>query len=183
MKTLAEVEIRTNLPELKRHLNSIGKQFADRVVRSATAAAARVFKRNAEALAPVLKPENARKNRIVGALKKNMFIRRSKERTSGKEHYFVGFRRGKQAAKRAKDTFYGTFLEGGWVARGPGRGLRGGKRSKALQRGRAAAAGAVRYQYPFLAPAFTRGKDEALRKFFQTAERRIAKISQERTPT
>lgn len=176
---MAEVEVRTNLPELKRHLDRIGREMSAKVVRSATSAAARIFRKYAQLLAPVLKDENKRKGRVAGALKKNMFIRRSKASTSGKEHYFVGFRRGKSALRKGSDTFYGTFLEGGWIARGPGKRLRGGKRSKALQRSQATG---QRYQYAFLAPAFTRGKGEALAKFFAIADKRIQKISQEKTP-
>lgn len=179
---MAEVEVRTNLPELKSHLDRIGREMSSKVIRSATSAAARIFKKYAQLYVPVLKDKNKRKGRVAGALKKNIYIRRSRDSTTGREHYFIGFRRGKAAQKKGSDTYYGTFLEGGWIPQSKGRALRGGDRSKKLQRQQLLAKGALRFEYPFLAPAFTRGRTEALAKFFATADRRIAKISQEKTP-
>ncbi len=175
---MAEVEVRSNLPELKRHLDRIGREMSSKVVRAATAAAARIFRKYAQQFAPVLKPQNARKDRVAGQLKRNLFIRRSRDSTSGREHYFIGFRRGKAAGKKGRDAFYGLFLEGGWTPRGPGKRLRGGRRTKALAR---ATGAGKKAEYPFLAPAFTRGKTEALNRFFFIADRRIQKISQEKT--
>lgn len=176
---MAEVEVTSNLPELKSHLDRIGKEFAGRVMRNATAAAARVFRTRAANLAPVLQKPAPR--RTAGTLRRAMVIKRSKDRTSGREHYFVGFRRGRDAAKKGRDAFYGYFLEAGWKPRGPGKKLRGGNRSRALQR--RSSAGQEIMQYRFLRPAFESGKSEALAKFFAAADKNIARLSAQRTPT
>lgn len=174
---MAEVEIKSNLPELKSHLTRIGRELSSKVIRSATNAAAQVIKRKAISLAPVLQVPD--KRRIAGALKRNIYVRRSKDRTTGREHYYVGFRVGKSRGKtKHADTFYGYFLEGGWIPRSPGRARRGGNRSRAAQR---ASDSGVRKQFPFLKPAFEATRNEAIAKFFATAERRIAKISAEKT--
>ena len=180
-----EIDVHSNLPELKSHLTAIGQKMSSSVVRAATTAAARVFKRIAQQLAPVLKPSNASPRRVAGALKRNMYIRRSKDSTTGREHYFVGFRQGKGRGKSKgvvrTDTFYGKLLEGGWMPRGPGRKLTGGRRKRTAERVAARSAGHPQVSYPFLQPAFTRGRTEALSRFFAIADKRIAKLSQEKT--
>ena len=175
---MAEIEIRTNLPELKSHLNAIGKQFASKVMRGATAAAARVFKKSAQLFAPVLRTPD--KRRTPGALQRGIYIKRSKDSTSGREHYFVGFRRGKAAAKKGRDAFYGYFLERGWVPRGPGQRVKGGRRTRALQRTKSAHLQITKYK--FIEPAFEKSRSEALDRFFKIADKGIAKINAEKTP-
>lgn len=173
-----EVEVRTNLPEYSAKLRAFGKDFERRTVRSATAKAAGVFKRLAIAKAPVK----------TGRLKRAMYVKRSKRSTSGAEHYFISFRQGKrfQALKRKGgsinlDAYYGRFLEGGWMPRGPGAKLRGGRRSVALQRSRNRAAGAAEITaYRFLRPAFASGRTEALRVFYARIQSAIDKENQKR---
>jgi hypothetical protein len=181
----SEINVASNLPDLKRHLSGIGRDMSAKVVRAATAAAARVFRRIAAQLVPVLKPENKRKGRVAGALKANIYIRRSKDAANGKEHYFVGFRQGRGRGKirgaLRSDTFYGKFLEGGWMPRGKGNKITGGRRRATQQRVASRSAGAAVVQYPFLLPAFQRGRNEALSKFFAIADTRIAKLNDEKT--
>jgi HK97 gp10 family phage protein len=176
---MANIEVRTNLPDFTRQIIAFGRDFERKTVRSATAAAAGVFKKLAIAKAPV----------DSGLLKRAMYRKRSRRSTRGAEQYFVGFRQGKaqQNAKVYKgftgnlDAYHGRFLEYGWVPRGPGKKLRGGRRSVALQRERALAAGAAKItKYRFMHPAFERGRDEALRVFFARIEQRIDRENRKR---
>lgn len=174
------VTIKTNLPQLKAHLARIGKEFEAKAVRQATYAAAAIFRREVQARAPVLK--QATKQRVPGTLRRAIYIKRSRDRTSGREHYFVGVRQGAKAAKKGRDAFYWRFLETGWTPRGPGQRLKGGVRSRALQLSRSRAAGGKVVRYPFIAPAYNSSKEQALQAFYTRADKAVAKFSSERTP-
>jgi hypothetical protein len=177
------IEIRHNLPEFKAQLAAFGQDFEKRTVRAAANAAAQVFKK--------LAVSNVRqRTKGTGLLARSMYVKRSRRgSTRGQEHYIVGFRQGKaaRAVKRKGgavnlDAFYGRFLEYDWIPRGRGKGFRGGRRSRALQRERALSSGAQKItKYRFLAPAFTQGKDAALKAFFAKIEQRIAKENAKRS--
>lgn len=178
---MAEIDIKTNLPNLEAHIKRLGAEFGKKVARPALSAATSVLARYVRSLAPVLKPENQRKGRVAGLLKRSIYSKRSKESTSGREHYFIGVRQGKKAEKKNRNAFYWRFLEGGWMPRGPGKKLTGGNRSRALQRRRAIAGGAQKVSYPFIQPAFIAGKEKALARFYAVSDRIIRKQSEERT--
>ena len=80
------------------------------------------------------------------------------------------------------DAYYGRFLERGWIPRGPGQQIRGGRRRAALERRRLLAAGAQRVKKPYIAPAFRIVKDQALKAFYAKAGAAVAKVSAEKTP-
>lgn len=173
---MLDLNIKHNLPDFKAQMKRFGVDFERRTVRSATLASANVFKKLAIAEAPILKNPDAR--RVAGTLKKSIYVVRSKRSTRGAERYTVGFRKGRKAGKTGRDAFYGRFLELGWVPRGPGKKLRGGVRSRALQRSRNLAGGAGKItQYKFITPAFNRGKSAALATFTKRISLRIAKES------
>lgn len=170
---MLELNVKHNLPDFKAQLARFGVDFERRTVRSATLAAANVFKKLVIAEAPVLRKPSGK--RISGALRKSIYVARSKRSTKGAERYVVSFRKGRKAAKSGRDAFYGRFLELGWVPRGPGKRLLGGVRSRALQRTRSTSAKIT--QYKFISPAFQRGKSAALAVFTRRIETRIAKES------
>jgi len=174
------IDIRTNLPALKAHLNRISADFEQKVMRQATSAAAVSFRGAVKAKAPVLAAP--RKGRVAGTLKRAIYVKRSRDRSSGREHYYLGVRKGRSAQKSGRDAFYWYFLEAGWIPRGRGKKLKGGERSRALQRKRLLAGGAQKIERPFIKPGFESGKGAALKAFYARAEKAIAKYSTEQTP-
>lgn len=176
------VEIRVDLPAFKRQLDAIGAE-QQKIVQAATRKAALTFRPSVVRNAPVLKRADRRKNnpRVAGTLARAIYLKRARDSKNGLEHYFIGVRQGKKAAKAkggSRDAFYWRFLEGGWVARGPGKKIRGGTRRRALERSRLIASGAKEYRYPFLKPAFDANKDKALNVFYATIAEGIAKANQ-----
>lgn len=163
--------VTVNIADFRRQLAEVEKRTRLRVTRNAVRAAASVFRRFARDKAPVLK--TVAKNRVPGALKRNIDIRRGRSRDSGVIGLNVGVRVGKSTKGRGV-PFYWRWLEGGWIPRGRGQALRGGNRSKALQRRRLLTGGAKRRQYPFLAPAFTAGQGGAVQAFNDRMEREFA---------
>jgi HK97 gp10 family phage protein len=158
------VDVKVDLPDFRRQMAEVGKRMSTRVTRNAVRAAASVSRRFARDKAPVLKPGKFNKHRVPGALKRNIDIRRGRSRDRDVIGLNVGVRVGKSTKGRGV-PFYWRWLEGGWIPRGRGQALRGGNRSKALQRRRLLTGGAKRRQYPFLAPAFAAGQGEALQAF------------------
>lgn len=170
------VVVRVNLPEFRRDLERIKQDMRRRAVRQGLSAAGRIFRDAAKALAPVLRTSN--RNRVFGALRQNIIVKRSRFQKEGAERYYVGVRSGRSAAKRGgADPFYWRFLEGGWIPRGPGKRLKGGTRSRALQRKRLRAAGADVVQYPFLQPAFEANRQRALKAFENAIERAVRRYN------
>ena len=165
------VDVKVDLPDFRRQMAEVGKRMSTRVTRNAVRAAASVFRRFARDKAPVLK--TVAKNRVPGALKRNIDIRRGRSRDSGVIGLNVGVRVGKSTKGRGV-PFYWRWLEGGWIPRGRGQALRGGNRSKALQRRRLLTGGAKRRQFPFLAPAFAAGQGGAVQAFNDRMEREFA---------
>jgi HK97 gp10 family phage protein len=179
---MADVEIRTNLPELKSRLDRFGAKMAG-IVGYATRQSGLIFVRAARALAPSLQEKNKRKDRVPGTLKRNIFVAKSKrDKRKGIAHYIVGvraFEKGAKSSIKRGDAFYWRFLEYGWMPRGPGRRLRGGERSRQYHRAKNKSYGAVTVKYPFLGPAFKTARENALRKFFDAADARIIAAAKE----
>lgn len=177
-----QLNVRTNLPDFKLQLARFSADFQRKTVKSALSAAATVYKKLAVAKAPVLnalKYSRKKNPRIPGLLRKAIYATRSRSKSgAGVEAFVVSFRKGVKAAKTGRDAFYGRFLELGWIPRGPGQKLKGGDRSRALQRSRNTAGGAKKYRYAFLEPAFKQGGAAAIRAFTIRIEKRIAKENQ-----
>lgn len=207
---MAEVNVTSNLPELKSHLNRIGREFASKVVRAATRASALVYKKYARLNVP----------KLTGRIHSSLYVKRHKDSTSGREHFVLGVRykrfkkvNGKLAFKEVKvnafgstsvnyfGAYYWRWVHEGhkFVARGKPGEVSFGTRKILVRRkngttyertvkfattglrSRRRAATARVPGNPFLTKAYTQGSNEALAKFFSTAEKRIEKISQERT--
>ena len=177
------VTIRTNLPDFRKQLQKIGQDMQRRAVRNALAAMGRIFKAAAQVEAPVLKAptRGSKATRVKGALKRNIIVKRSKYQARGAERYFVGVRSGKTAVARGGgDPFYWRFLEAGWIPRGPGRALRGGNRSRALQRSRLRSAGTTAVKYPFLQPAFDANQQRAIKAFEAAIDRAVVRYNRQK---
>lgn len=168
------VRVSVDLARLRRELGAAGARIERRAAGDGVRAAARVFR------------DRARGNvggvgggpRIrTGALRRAIVVARSRQRQRGLVAYYVGVRASKAQRRRGADPFYWRFLEGGWIPRGPGRKLRGGERSRALQRRRAVEGGARRREYPFLAPAFRTGGAAALAAFRERFNARLREVS------
>lgn len=172
------VIIRTNIPEFKRQLDALGQDMEKKIVRSAVNAAATAFRKAIVVTVPVLK--KPRGGRVAGTLKRAIYTYRVRRPEPGTIAMKVSFRKGKAEQKNGRDAFYGRFLEQGWIPRGPGKALKGGKRTKALQRERNLAAGAVKHSYPFIAPAFNRARIAALEAFTSKITDRIEKANNEK---
>lgn len=175
------ITIKADLPAFKKELDAIGAR-QQKIVQAATRKAALAFKPTVVRNAPVLKrPDRRKKNpRVAGTLKRAIYIKRARDSKNGLEHYFVGVRQGKKAARAkggSRDAFYWVFLEGGWIARGPGKKIRGGARRRALERSRLIAKGAKQYRYPFLKPAFDANKEKALTVFYKEIGDGISKAN------
>jgi len=166
---MIDINVRTNLPDVRAQLKALGFDFERRVMRAATRAAASVIMKLAKQRAPVLK--EPRRGRVAGALRAALYVGRDRAVPRGTERQYVSVRAGR--AKTA--PFYWRFLEHGWIPRGPGAKLKGGEKSRALQRNRALAGGARKFQYPFIAPAFYAGQGGAIDAFNSRIAARIAK--------
>lgn len=172
-----------NLPDFKRQLAEVKKKTRTSLVRASLRAAANFMAKQVRIEAPML--AKATKNRIPGTLKAAIYASRGKA-GADRERYFVAVKKKSRSrgsrTKKGKvygDAFYWRFLEGGWIPRGPGKKLRGGDRSRALQRRRLIAGGAKRMQIPFFAPTFTRYSGRALEIFNERMARGFEKLSRE----
>lgn len=177
------VRTKTNLPDFKKRLSEFKFDMERKIIRSGVAASATVFRRHVVRILqrPRLSPPI--KGVTPGTLRRAIYVKRERA-VPGTEHYFVGVRQGKKARNRkggSLDAFYWRMVELGHLKRRPGGGLRGGKRSRALQRSRLNAAGAGRVPaYPFLQPAFQQGQTEALANFTERVQERIDKENAKR---
>lgn len=177
---MSDVNARINLPDFKAQLANFSADFQTKTIKSALSAAATVYKKLAIARAPILNSlqYSRKKNpRIAGLLRKAIYATRSRSQSGpGVETYVVSFRKGFKAAKKGQDAFYGRFLELGWIPRGPGQRLKGGSRSKALQRSRSVGGKITRYK--FLEPAFQQGGAAAIQAFTIRIAKRIDQANQ-----
>lgn len=168
------VTVKVNIPDFKRQLLALGQRMEKNIVRRGVRAAGAVFVAEARRRAPVLR--EPRKGRVAGALQRAIrSVSRRGERGVVKQS--VGVLATRAQAKSGVDPFYWRFLEGGWLPRGPGRRLKGGKRRRALERERAIAGGGRIVSYPFLKPAFESTGSRALAAFNQAVADGIAKES------
>lgn len=167
------VTLRVDLQDFRRQLREVGDRVERRAVSQGLRDAARVFREQARANAPRLKTRDPR--RLPGTLARAIAVARLRRVPRGLVAYTVTVRAATKARLGgARDPFYWRFLEGGWIPRGPGQRLRGGVRARASQREELVRRGARRYQYPFLAPAFSARSAAALVAFERGVERRIA---------
>lgn len=164
------ITIRTTLPAFKAQLDAMKADFQSRAVKSAARAAGGVMRDQARGLAPVLARATAQ--REPGVLRKNVYTAVPRRQPAGMIRAVVTVRSGRRSQRGARDPFYWRYLEGGWRPRGPGRGLKGGKRSKALQRKRATAS---LIRHPFLLPAFSSSGGAALAAFYARLAEAIQK--------
>lgn len=162
------IEVRNNLPEFKRALETIKYDFQEKSVKAASRAAAGVIRDSARGIAPML--QSARKGRTAGVLKANIYSGVRRSQTPGMVRAVVSVKSGRKAKG---DAFYWRFLEGGWIPRGPGNRLKGGRRTKALMRLRGAAQKITKYK--FLQPAFNATQSAALAAFYERLRTAIAK--------
>lgn len=168
------------LPEFSARLRALGSDMQRKIVRAGALAAGIVFRNAAREFAPVLR--KARKDRVSGALKKSIYATRSKNKSRpGMEAIVVAGRTGNKGAKKpTASAFYWRFVEEGHLARGPGGKLKGGNRSRELQRSRLKAGGA-KFVPPvaYLRRAFQTKQDQAIAAFNKRIEARIAKAQKE----
>ena len=177
------IEVKHNLPNFRQELRKIQRQMAT-IAASGTGAGAREFAK-AVRVQSVAGGTSPRKR--TGTLRAAVVVKRARRVPRGEVMHIVGVRQGKsqQNVKRRRggktvsvnlDAYYWRWLESGFYPRRPGQALRGGKRTKALQRARAAARGEQKIVKPFIAPAFRRSENAALRVFNQRLDQEFAKI-------
>lgn len=174
------IEVKADIPDFKRQLDAFGRDFELKTIRAATAAAGQVYKKAVIALVPVLVPRagndgpsNRQGKRIAGQLKRSIYLVRAKDSTTGRIHYVVSFRKGK--AGQDSDTFYGRFLERGWIPRG--KRAVGGRRARALRQRNEAHNKITKYA--FIVPAFKNVGNAALDVFNRIITERIEKENRE----
>lgn len=186
------IEAKADIPDFTRQMREVSRKVGTQIVRKGLRAGANVFKKEAQSRAPVLR-DLLSKSRRPGLLKSNIYAGSGRTQDRSTVRYFVAVRSRKRVLKLAEgrarrkgvafnsaavsDPFYWRFLEGGWVPRGPGRRLTGGKRLRALKLKRNIAAGAKRYRYPFLEPAFRAGGSAALSAFNRTVEGEFTQLA------
>ena len=169
------------LPEFSTRLRALSLDMQKKVVRSGDLAAAVVFRNAAKANAPISRISKRGSSR-PGTLKKWIFAGRSKTRSKpGLETYTVGARSGgKTTRKNVITAFYWRWVEQGHLVRGAGQKLKGGDKSRALQRERLRTSGA-KFVPPnaFLRRAFQSKQSEAIAAFNKRIEARIQKAQKE----
>ena len=173
------ITIRTNLPEFKSKLQQIGADMEKRSVRTATRAAANVIAKIAKSEAPIRKTRKVIAGQVIppGVLKASIGLV-SKRRPKGTVAYMVIPRSGRRTRKgkgsaASRDAYYWAWVEQGHVI---GR-LRGGSRSKAVQRRRLQAAGQMTTPNRYLRRAFTQGQGRAVDAFYESLEKSFVKYS------
>lgn len=124
-----------------------------------------------------------------GALIRNIAIKRERDAPTGMEQYNLGVRHGRDLTKKARensplelrkgrvryadDPFYWSFLEFGWIPRGPGNALRGGTvKKKAI---RQAQSNRRIPGKPFIQPALENKQQEAIAAMQDRLDKDLAK--------
>jgi hypothetical protein len=163
----------SNLPDFKRQMAHLSLELQGKAVRRATAAAAGALR--AEGVRAAAAPKATPPARLrTGTLARAVYMTRNRRTsTKGAERYLVGIRQGRKAARIGRDAFYARFLEGGWIPRGPGQRIAGGRRRKALERSRLAS---KRVQYPFFQSAMKAGSGRAVDVFVRRLEREVKRL-------
>jgi len=165
-------KVEVDLPDFRRQLAEIEKRVRTRVVRGATRDAARVAQRAVKSAAPVLRKADPR--RVPGRLRESIVI--SNRRAPRGVIAFAIVPRARKATKRraaADLPFYWVFLEGGWVPRGPGQRITGGRWKKARVRAELSHA---RVRVPFIEPAFKSSQGSVIAAFNSGVERRLSEL-------
>lgn len=168
------VKVTVNLPDFRRQLAEVERRVRTRIVRGALRAAGNTLAKSARQKAPTM--QKFTRQRIPGALRRAIYVGRGR---SGRDsvRFFVSVRGGKGYAKKGRgDPFYWRFLEGGWIPRGRGQKVTGGRRLRSLKRKRAIQAGAQEVRYPFFKPAFDEAGGRALAAFNERMTKGIAAL-------
>jgi hypothetical protein len=176
------VTVRVGLPDFKRQLQGIAFDMQRRAVATAARAGTKVLKALAIQRAPELqKPDTRKVNpRVRGTLRRAIYAGVAYRRNrpglivSTVGVYRKDKTRGKKTPKTTQGAFYYYFLEAGWVPRGPGRRLRGGDRTKRLERRRSSSR---QIKKPFLKPALDVGAGRAVEAFNASMQRSIDKYN------
>lgn len=170
------IDFKVDLADFNRQLSELKAEFQRNAVKLGVAAAGRAFRDIARTRAPILDRSRGGKSaRVSGALRKNIYSGIPRGQTPGQVRAIVSVRAGRKSQRgKAENPFYWGFLEGGWIPRGPGNRLRGGRRTKALARERNAIS---KIAYPFMRPAFESGKSQAVAAFEKRIAAAIAKFS------
>jgi len=176
------IVIRDNLPDFKRQLDRVSNELQTKSVRSSNSKAAQIIARSARAVAGGRRSPKADPQTRTGNLVAAIYtFRNGRTSTRGAERWLVGVRTGKRFVinrktkqKRAlPDAYYAKFLEFGWIPRGPGNRIQGGRRSKALERARSKD---QRISYPFMQKAFNASSNSAISAFVREMTKQVAKL-------
>lgn len=165
------IEFRVNLPDFNAQLRALSLELQRKTVLAAVRAAGGEFRAVARTRAPILVQKT--KSRTPGSLRRNIYVGKPRRQPQGAVRVVVSVRSGRKN-QRNGDPFYWKFLEGGWIPRGPGNRIRGGKRRVALERRRLAHR---KVSYPFLRPAFDSARGPALAAFNRKMNETIARFS------
>lgn len=174
-----------NLPDFNAKLKALGYDLERRTVRAGVTAALQIFKRAVIAAAPVGRPSrhvSKRRPHISGTLKRSIYIKRSSRSSKpGLEYGILRPHAGQKAAQALQDAYYWRWVEAGHLIRHAGAGLRGGNRSKALQRKRLRAAGAPSVAGVwFIRDSYTAAEAPAIAAFSGRIEARIKKANRDK---
>ena len=114
---MAELQSVTGLKELQKALSELPKNIAKNVLRGAVNAGASVIRKEVSVRAPVYTGPVSKGHPPPGTLKRAIYQKQIRERsTAQKQTFFVGVRQGKSAKKTKKgmvDAFYARFVEFG----------------------------------------------------------------------
>lgn len=164
------------LKELADALRELPQRIARNVLRGAVNAGATVIRQEAKIQAPIYHGEVAQGHPPPGTLKRALYQKQIRERSSLFEQmFYVGVRHGKDRQSVGKkqvnlDAYYWRWVEFGHYA--------GGSRKiprKPGARAAAIAGGGANFvpAQPFLRPAFESRKDEAIQRIKDYLEERI----------
>lgn len=175
------IVIRDNLPDFKRQLDRLEQELQVRSVRRSASATARLMRDAVKRAAGLPKSPKSTRTR-TGNLDAAVYaLRNRRTSTRGAERWLVGVRQGKKtitnrrtgATRELPDAFYARFLEFGWIPRGRGKALRGGNRSKRLQRERLKE---QKVSYPFFGNAFRGIQSRALDTFIRVMTKEVQQL-------
>lgn len=168
----------TNLPEFKAQMDALKDDLSNKTLRAATNAAAQVYGK------AVRLSIAAKTTERTGVLSRSVFVARTRRGVGrGVARYYVSIRGGKIArtVKRGRmaglrlDAFYWKWVEAGHTKRQASGPIRGGRRSKALQRSRLRASGGYVPGRWFVRDAFPGATARALDVFYRRMGEGIAK--------
>ncbi|MEN9807761.1 MAG: hypothetical protein RL756_2281 [Pseudomonadota bacterium] len=180
---MSGIVVRDNLPDFKRQLDRVGNELQTKSVRSAMGGKgmAGVVRDAIKTAAGLPKSPKATAPRTGNLAAAAYQLRNRRTSTRGAERWLVGIRQGRKEITNKKtgkkrtlpDAFYARFLEFGWIPRGRGNRIRGGKRRKALERDRLSD---KKVSYPFFGNAFRGVQSRALDAFIRVMTREVQKL-------